>query len=160
MGEEWKQYSAKMRDEMGVSAKYAPWTQKPGILLRGVPHVPRYLDVLDMAWISRRKKCPQLSEDEARMGFYADFSSAVQRSPWGSARTLTQGQLISRLLTQLEFATSVFNSHGPQTLVAHSILHYVLRVLLQICLCCSYTTEVGMQRVYLQQVASTYLARL
>ncbi len=80
-----------MRDDLGVSAKYAPWTTKSGVELKGVPRNPRYLDVLDMAWIHRRKKHPTLSEQQAREGFYCDFATAVQRCPWGPARTLTQG---------------------------------------------------------------------
>jgi hypothetical protein len=84
-----------MREQMMVSAKFAPWTSKPSVRLHGVPRNERYLDVIDMAWAWRLSKMSQsgLSEDEMKVGYFVDIHSAVQRCPWGPAKTLTQGML-------------------------------------------------------------------
>jgi hypothetical protein len=89
----WRKHTAIVRDKLGVSASFAPWTTKPGIMLRGVPNNMRFRDVIDVAWITRLSKTrPQnISDEDARKSFYVDYAAAVQRSPWGSAKTLTQG---------------------------------------------------------------------
>ncbi len=92
-GEEWKIHSAMMREQLMVSSGFAPWTSKPSTRLLGVPRNERYLDVIDMAWAFRLSKMSQsgLSEDEMKVGYFVDIHTAVQRCPWGPAKTLTQG---------------------------------------------------------------------
>ncbi len=92
-GEEWRTHSALMRDAAGWSASYAPWTGQAGIVLRGVPRHDRKLDVIDMAWAHRIAKCRAqgVTDEDAKVNFYVDISQAVQRRPWGNAKTLTQG---------------------------------------------------------------------
>jgi hypothetical protein len=50
-----------------------------------------YWDVIDCAWAARCKEMPHASDSERAEGFYANFSQAVQRRPWGPLCTVTFG---------------------------------------------------------------------
>ncbi len=94
-GDEWKKHCAIMRDTYGKSSNYRPWSSQPGITMRGVPDNARQREVIEIAWIDRLERARKEGLDpmQARVDYYVDFTQAAQRRPWGSAKTLQQGQL-------------------------------------------------------------------
>lgn len=103
-GTVWKTHSVAMRDKLGVSAKYAPWSARPDVYAAKLLS-PRYKDVIDIAWTAhvqqskaeaQRQGQPQPSDSDLRQGFFVDIGQAVQRRPWhrGPLRTICQGSAI------------------------------------------------------------------
>ena len=79
---QWRVQSASLRETLGVSAEYSPWSQTARLL--GIPRGERARDLLDIAYIDRMSKVrPGTSTQEALRGFWADSSQAVARRPWG-----------------------------------------------------------------------------
>jgi hypothetical protein len=89
----WRMHSAKIRDVMGVSRDFAPWTSRAQAKVQGVLHIERVLDLINVAWIDRLQKLKGqgLHLTAAADGFFVSIDQAVQRRPWGSQRTSTQG---------------------------------------------------------------------
>lgn len=89
---EWQVHSMRVRDDLNVSAGFAPWTSREDVVhCKSFP--PRHKDVLDCAWISHTRACrqqakaagvPAPSADEMKVGFFTDVGQAVQRKPWSS----------------------------------------------------------------------------
>ena len=95
----WELHSAKLRDKLGISKQYAPWTTKAGIKLRGFPNNARERDILDCAWTERLRKTGargSAEEEMARAGFFADFSQSVEGKPWGEIPSLCGGMSFNR----------------------------------------------------------------
>ena len=91
MFKQWRRHSADVRSKLGVSSEYSGWTSQAVISLPGVPKTPRVLDLLNTAWAERLQACGgagNVSTVEARIGFWANVSQAVQRHPYGTPGTL------------------------------------------------------------------------
>jgi hypothetical protein len=92
----WRSHSSQMREILGKSAAYAPWTSTH-VMPAGL--VDRQKDLLDLAWAFHKKqqaaKGVTATADLAK-GFFADVGQAVQRRPWtyGTAPCLLQGSVI------------------------------------------------------------------
>jgi hypothetical protein len=66
-----------------MSTKSAPWTSNRSLSLTGVPQSQRVYDVLDVGWQWRLKSLPSgTSTSDARRGFWANCSQAIQRAPF------------------------------------------------------------------------------
>ena len=53
---EWRAHSCRARTKVGASAGYSGWTDRPEVVLHGVPHNPRVIDALNLAWATRLKE--------------------------------------------------------------------------------------------------------
>lgn len=96
----WPVHSAQVRSRLKVPHDYRPWT--PVATLSNVPkHTPRVIELLDIGFIHVQKEAQRLAhlkrnpiayEPKALLkGYWADFSQAVQRKPFGPLGTLHTG---------------------------------------------------------------------
>ncbi len=77
---DWHNKHLAVRAKLTVSKDYRPWScprGKPAPLMEGVPNNPRYVDVLDIAWSSRKPKLRTLP-------FFCNISQCPSRAPWGT----------------------------------------------------------------------------
>ena len=97
--EKWLTHTAKLRDQMGVTTDYSPWTSRRGLKLLGFPDCDRARDLVNMAWADRIRKAKGRTDLETlRSDYYVDLAQAVQRKPWGGLGTICQGTLASTCL--------------------------------------------------------------
>jgi hypothetical protein len=98
----WRCHSNELRTKLGVSATFQPWTSQLRELV-GVPrHLPRILDLLDIAWIvalKNNQKLPpdtRMTESQLKVGYFVDISQGVNRKPWyrDYLPTLTQSTVL------------------------------------------------------------------
>ena len=87
----WQSHTADVRNKLGISREYNPWTVRPRSLT-GVPTDARTCDLLNVAWAARLNN--SMSEAEAKEHFFVDISQGVQRRRWGSLSTVLQGILV------------------------------------------------------------------
>ena len=62
-----------------------PWSNKPGIEMRGVPRCDRSIDVINVAWLHGLDATGALTDEDeaaARKNFFVDFGQGVQMKPW------------------------------------------------------------------------------
>ena len=64
----------------------APWSSKPGVLLRGVPPKPRLVDLLDVAFASACKDAASIAPALVADCFFCDISQNICQRPWGKSR--------------------------------------------------------------------------
>jgi hypothetical protein len=95
VGNKWLAHSATVKDRLGLPADFNGWVSRQDIQLKGVPRLPRVLDLLNVAYGARLLQLGGASDHEVRDGFYCDLGQAVQRKPWGDCRTICQGRVTS-----------------------------------------------------------------
>jgi hypothetical protein len=78
----WKNHSATKRDSLEIAPDAAPWTGRPGILLRGLPDSARQRDILDVAFATKRKQQPDATFEMLQASLWANPSQGIQRAPW------------------------------------------------------------------------------
>ena len=76
----WKQESAQVRAQLGVSRHFKPWTSRGEFAGEGIPHSARVLDFLDVAASAR------LSDGLTLQDFYCDYSQSHGRRKWTNSR--------------------------------------------------------------------------
>jgi hypothetical protein len=94
-GKVWLLNSAKMREAVGISFDYKPWTNNPGVVLAGVPQRKRFADCIDVGFVYLYLKSGfrldrggkvQMNEDvaDAMYSWWVDPTQGVQRKPWSN----------------------------------------------------------------------------
>ena len=79
----WKAQSSELRAQLGLPKGAKPWTARPSIALRGVPHKDRVLDLLDIAFASQMKAAPPNTPTRhAISNLVCDISQAQKGKPW------------------------------------------------------------------------------
>jgi hypothetical protein len=87
----WRARSAEMRYHHGLSADASPYTQLAGVQLRGVPRCDRVHDLLNVAFMLRRDRNPNVPIKDLLCNFWANPSQNIARKPWSDhPATLTQ----------------------------------------------------------------------
>ena len=81
----WKENSAAIREALKLPTDSSPWTQRPGIRLRGVPKLPRYIDCLDITYAQHctRQDIPIDDFEAGSKGLWRDISQDISRNITG-----------------------------------------------------------------------------
>ena len=93
----WKVETAKLRDKLGVSPGYSPWTKRPSFVARGVSLTPRVKDLIDVV-AAKRMKSHLGPVESAVSGVALDISQSHSRptftSKYGVCPCLTTASML------------------------------------------------------------------
>ncbi len=77
----WHGQSKRIRARLNMPQGEEVWTDKH--VLIGVPQIPRFLDVLQVAYWSWLRKHPSAEERAKPVEWWADISQSIERQHWG-----------------------------------------------------------------------------
>ena len=76
-------HSIEVRDSLGLPAESRPWTQLPGVKLRGMDMTERARDVVDCAFAAARRRRPMGTPLATIIkDLWVNPSQSVKRRPW------------------------------------------------------------------------------
>jgi hypothetical protein len=90
---EWTRHTMKIRERLGVSFDFKPWSAKKALV--GLGHSERERHIIDIAWIERlAQNMTFLPEEELVKGYWASTNKVVQCRPFGKLASLMQGHSV------------------------------------------------------------------
>jgi hypothetical protein len=91
----WRRHSANLRAKHNVPKDATSWTGRGGVALRGVPHLPRIIDLIDTCFAVTRATSASTDVKTLTTGLWLDLSQDVSRRPWSrQGRTFTSSSLL------------------------------------------------------------------
>ena len=78
---EWRSEHVVARDTLEVPVAEAPWSQRNGIALQGLPNSMRMKDNIDLCMLNYLKKNPKMSIEEAAQKLWCNPSQSAGRFP-------------------------------------------------------------------------------
>ena len=103
---DWLRHSQEKRAVIWAGDDDQPWSERPGVQLRGVPtHCARSMDVINVArlyWLEEKNALTDAEEQAAARNFYVDFGQGVQQAPWSEGlHCLCKGSDLNHLASFL-----------------------------------------------------------
>jgi len=77
----WQIESKVVREALSLSPTAMPWSEMPGVQLRGIQGLPRELDVINLVWARTcAERQLELTDRSGAAGLFCDLSQSVYRA--------------------------------------------------------------------------------